>query len=167
VAGSGLVVVICTAGFTVTVRLCEALTALAVSVTVTEKLKGVAELAAGAVPDKIPEADKLSHAGRPVDCHVNGVVPPLSANVWLYAIPDVVAGKDVVVTEGGALMVKANVFVAEAEVVSVTRKVKLTGPVAVGVPLSTPALEMVSHEGKVDPLSAKVSAPVPPTAAMV
>jgi hypothetical protein len=119
------------------------------------------------MPDSIPEAVKLSHVGRPVACHVRGVVPPPSANVWVYTMPDVVAGKDVVLTVGGGLMVSANVFVAVAETLSVTRKVKLTEPVAVGIPLSTPALLMVSHVGRVDPLSEKLSVPVPPAAAMV
>jgi len=130
-------------------------------------LNGVAEVSAGAVPDNVPEVERFSHAGKPVACQVRGVVPPLSANVWLYATPDVVAGKDVVVTAGGGLMVNAKVLVAKAETLSVTRKVKLTGPVAVGVPLSMPALVMVSHEGRVDPLSAKVSEPVPPVAVIV
>jgi len=155
------------AGYTVTERPCDPLTAPAASVIVTEKLNGVAEVSGGAEPDNVPDVDKFSHAGKPVACHVRGVVPPLSAKVWLYATPDVVAGKDVVVTAGGGLMVNAKVFVKDAETLSVTRKVKLTVPVAVGVPLSMPALVMVSHEGRVDPLSAKVSEPVPPAAAIV
>jgi len=76
-------VVICTAGFTVIERLWDALTEPAASVIVTEKLKGVAEVSVGAVPDNVPEVERSSQAGKPVACHVRGVVPPVSANVWL------------------------------------------------------------------------------------
>ena len=75
--------VICTAGFTVTERLCDGLTEPAASLTVTEKLNGVAEVSVGAVPDNVPEVERSSQAGKPVACHVRGVVPPVSANVWL------------------------------------------------------------------------------------
>ncbi len=156
-----------TAGLTVTARFCEALTAPAASVTVTEKLKGVAELTTGAVPDSVPDDERLSHVGRPLACHVKGVVPLLSAKVWLYGPPDIPAGSDVVVTEGAGLIVRANVLVVEDDRMSVTRTVKLTGPAAVGVPLSTPVLVMVSQSGRVVPLSAKVSGAVPPATASV
>ncbi len=165
--GSGLGVVIWTPGFTVTVRLCDPLTAPAASDTVTEKLKGVADVSTGAVPVRTPAVDRVSHDGKPALCQVSGVVPPPAASVWLYAIPDVVSGNVEVVTEGVGLMVSENVLVEKLERLSVTCKVKLTVPVAVGVPLSTPPLVMVSHAGNVEPLSAKVSAPVPPEARMV
>ena len=77
-----------------------------------------------------------------------------------------VAGNDVVLTTGAALMVRVNVFVANAFRLSVTRSVKLNGPVAVGVPLNVPDALMVSQIGSVAPLSLKTSVPVPPTAAM-
>ncbi len=79
-------------------------------------------------------------------------MPPLCASVWLYGPPEVAAGSDVVVTAGTALIVKVKVLVAEEESVSVTRSVKLTVPAAGGVPLSTPALVMVSHAGSVRPI---------------
>lgn len=79
--GSGLAVVIWIAGFTVTERVCGALTALALSPTVTEKLKGVAVATTGAVPESTPAGESVSHAGSPVASHVNGGVPPDSASV--------------------------------------------------------------------------------------
>ncbi len=63
--GSGLAVVIRMPGLTVTERLCDALTAPAASVTVTEKLNGVDEVTTGAVPDNTPAVDRLSHVGSP------------------------------------------------------------------------------------------------------
>jgi hypothetical protein len=155
------------AGFTVTERLCDPLTAPAVSVTVTEKLNVVAVVSAGAVPDTTPDEESVSHDGSPLDCHVSGVVPPVSTRVWLYATPDVVAGSDVVITDGGWLIVRVNVLVENAERLSVIRNVKLTAPLAVGVPLSKPAPVIVSHEGNVDPLSVKMRVPVPPVAVIV
>ncbi len=121
-AGNGLAVVIRMAGLTVTVRLCDPLAAPAASVTTTEKLKEAGDVSTGAVPERTPAVDRLSHVGRPVACQVKGVVPPVSANVWLYAPPEEPSGSDVVVTAGVALMVNANVLVAEAERLSVTRE---------------------------------------------
>jgi len=74
----------------------------------------------------------------------------------------------VVDTEGGGLMVSENVFVPIAPTASVTVSV-IDGktPVAVGVPLKTPALLIVSPVGSVLPLSAKTSVPVPPLAVIV
>jgi len=105
VAGRGLAVVISTAGFTVTESAWLALTAPVLSVTCTLKLYGVAVATDGAVPVNTPAAESESQAGRPVGLHVNPGVPPVSANVWLYAIPEVVAGSVVVVTLGAGLMV--------------------------------------------------------------
>ena len=67
---------------------------------------------------------------------------------------------------GGGLMVSAKLLAVLAPSVSVTFNVKLTGPAAGGVPLSNPAALIVSQFGNVAPLSAIVSVPVPPAAAM-
>ncbi len=120
----------------------------------------------GAVPESTPAAEIASHPGRLDACQVNGEVPPVSASVWLYALSEVVCGSVVVVTEGTGLIVSANAFGVAAPKLSVTFSVKLTGPAAGGVPLSNPAALTVSHAGRVVPLSAMVSAPVPPLAAM-
>jgi hypothetical protein len=64
-------------------------------------------------------------------------------------------------------MVRLKLLVEEADTLSVTFNVKLTGPAAGGVPLNTPALVMLSQAGKVEPLSEKVRVPVPPVAAIV
>ena len=50
---------------------------------------------------------------------------------------------------------------------SVAVTVKVAVPVAVGVPLTTPALDSVSPAGRLPLLTLKVSEPVPPLAAMV
>ncbi len=126
------------------------------------------DVSAGAVPERTPACDRLNHDGKPVACHVKGVVPPLKANVWLYAMPDVVAGNVVVVTDGVGLMVSANVLRSgnRETVGNAQRKSSPYRPRS-GVPLSTPPVVMVSHAGRVVPLSANVSVPVPPAAAMV
>ena len=140
--------VICSAGFTVTVRLCGALTAAAKSVTVAVKLNGVVVATEGAVPERMPEgASTKDPGGRPVPCQRSGGVPPVAERVWLYATPDVVGGSDVVVTEGVGLMVSEKDFVENADRLSVTIKVKVAGTAAGGVPLSKPDGVMVSHAG--------------------
>ncbi len=83
VGGSVAPVVISTGGFTVTERGCEVLTAPALSVTVTAKLKMVDDATTGAVPESTPAPESESHAGRPDPCQENGEVPPVSANCWL------------------------------------------------------------------------------------
>jgi len=166
VAGSEPVV-IWSPGFTVTERFCGVLADPAASVTVTENGNCVAVVSGGAVPERAPVDDSVSQDGNPVLCQVNGEVPPVSARFWLYTWPDVVDGSEVVVTDGGALTVNVKALVDEAETLSVTFKVKLTGPADGGVPLNSPPPVMVNQEGSVVPLSAKVSVPAPPDAVMV
>ena len=67
---------------------------------------------------------------------------------------------------------EATVIVSDLVVVaptaSVTRTVKVKGPVAAGVPLRTPALVMgLIPVGSVPPAIDQVSVPVPPDAAIV
>jgi hypothetical protein len=56
------------------------------------------------VPPITPVADKLKPAGSvPEDTHqLYGAVPPVAASVWLYAVPTVPAGSEVVVTASDA-----------------------------------------------------------------
>src|SRR5581483_354444 len=102
------------------------------SVTVTEKLKGVEDATTGAVPVSAPAGDRASQAGAEAICHVNGLVPPDSVSVWLYASPDVIAGSELVVTAGAALIVSEKALVDDCDALSVTFRVKLTGPDAGG-----------------------------------
>jgi len=55
----------------------------------------------------VPFSD--SHDGNPLAFHVNGAVPPVAARDCEYASADVVAGSDVVVTEGTGLTVRLQV----------------------------------------------------------
>ena len=97
-----------TGGFTVTDKDCAVLTAPRESVTITENWYGVAAVTVGAVPESVVPFSE-SHDGKPVAFHVKGAVPPLAASDCEYASADVVAGSDVVVTEGTGLTVRLQV----------------------------------------------------------
>jgi hypothetical protein len=56
---------------------------------------------------------------------------------------------DVVIPKAGGLMVKDNAAVAEADVLSVTRTVKLLGPAVPGVPDSVPPGARLNPAGSV------------------
>lgn len=58
-------------------------------------------------------------------------------------------------------------FVAEADAASVTLKVTLGAPAAVGVPEMTPVLERVSPAGSDPESTVQVFAPLPPVASKV
>jgi len=94
------------------------------------------------VPLRTPAEDRPSPAGSvpAVTDQLYGVVPPVAASVWLYAVPTVPAGSEAVVIErdtGAALIVTENAFVAVPP--PVTWTVKLEVAAVVGVPLRTPA----------------------------
>ena len=93
------------------------------------------------VPLMIPvEPASDSPAGRlpALTVHVRGVVPPVSASVWLYAVPTVPAGRLDVVIDGAAFTTMDNAFVAVAATLSVTFAVKLDVPDVVGEPVMAP-----------------------------
>lgn len=72
--------VIVTGGFTVTDKGCTALTAPTLSVTVTVKLKTVADATTGAVPPSVAP-DTVSQAGKLAPEKVKPAVPPPSVSV--------------------------------------------------------------------------------------
>ncbi len=87
------------------------------------------------------EASMLRPAGRPVADHVYGVVPPVAATVALYAVPTTPPGNDVVVMDGGAMIVIERLAVAVrcvGLVESVTVTTAVLVPAIVGVPLIAP-----------------------------
>ena len=110
-----------------------------------------------AVPEITPApAFNVSPAGSVplVMLHVNGPCPPLTPNVWLYALPIVPFGNVVVVTAGavGKLIasVSALLAVCAGLLESATCRVKLAVPFGPdGVPAITPVVAFnVSPAGK-------------------
>ena len=86
-------------------------------------------------------ASMLRPAGRPVADQVYGVVPPVAATVALYAAPTTPPGSDVVVMDGGAMMVIDRLAVAVkcvGLVESVTVTATVLAPAVVGVPVMAP-----------------------------
>jgi len=67
-----------------------------------------------------------------------------------------VAGNEVVVTAGTALIFSEKALLLVTPRLSVTLIVKLKLPDAGGLPVKLPPAEMISQEGSVDPASAKV-----------
>jgi hypothetical protein len=80
--GRGLEVVMVRGALTMTDNIWVRLAAPVLSVTVAEKLNGVAEETAGAVPLRIAPV-RLSHAGRLADANVSAPVPPAATRVWV------------------------------------------------------------------------------------
>jgi hypothetical protein len=115
----------------------------------------VAAETAGAVPLRVAPL-RVSQDGRPAAAKVSVPVPPVAVSVWLYGSPEVVAGKEVVVTEGVPSIFKEKVLVLLPPALSVTLRVKVKVPVAVGVPVSAPAPEIASQLGRVIPASVNV-----------
>jgi len=99
------------------------------------------------VPLSTPAADRVSPAGSDNSDtdQVYGVVPPVAANVWLYAVPTVPAGSGlaVLIESAAGFTVTLNAFVAVPPPVAWT--VKLEVPAVVGVPLIMLAEEVTSH----------------------
>jgi hypothetical protein len=92
----------------------------ALSAPVTRTVKLVVPSAVG-IPSRTPAADRLRPAGTlPADTdQLYGVVPPVAASVWLYAIFTAPAGSETVVIVGAAAALT----------------VRLTGRVVFPVPL--------------------------------
>src|ERR1700722_7957755 len=141
--------------------------AVSVTVTVTEYVP----VAVG-VPLIVPVADIASPAGSPVADQVSVPLPPLAVTVAEYAVPEVPAASEEVVTESaGALTVRLSVEVAvlAGEEVSLTDSLTAKVPAWVGVPamVSVPAFAVaVSPVGR--PVTvAHLKVPLPPVAVAV
>ena len=121
------------------------------------------------VPLKTPAEESVSPAGSAPENtdQLYGVVPPVAANVWLYAVPTVPAGSgdDVVIDSAAGSTVTENAFVAVPP--PLTWTVKLEAPAAVGVPLKTPAEDSVSPAGSAPDNTDQPYGVVPPVAASV
>ena len=126
------------------------------------------------VPPRTPvEEFRVRPAGSdpPDTVQVLVPVPPVAANVWLYAVPTVPAGNGLAVVieraTAAALIVKENTFVDETPL-AVTWTVKLEVAAVVGVPPRTPVEEFrVRPAGSDPPDTVQVLVPVPPVAANV
>ena len=82
-----------------------------------------------------------------------GGVPPVAANVWLYATPTVPPGSDVVRTDGPAITVMESGCAGEVfPRLSLTVTLNEEVPVALGVPLITPLEEFRLKPPGSDPL---------------
>ena len=78
-------------------------------------------------------------------------MPPVAPNVALYEVPDFPALRPVdVMTRLGAAIVSdsCSVAVCTGDPLSLTATLKVAGPLPLGVPEMTPALESVSPAGK-------------------
>ena len=124
------------------------------------------------MPPRAPAEERVRPAGSvPADTDQVRVaaVPPVVANVWLYAVPTVPAGNGEAVeierAAVAALIVTENAFVAVPPPVTWTVKSKV--PAAVGVPPRAPAEERVRPAGSVPADTDQVYGVVPPVAANV
>jgi hypothetical protein len=117
-----------------------------VSVTVTLKVIGVAALG---VPVSTPTELSENPSGRPVADHVYMPEPPDAVNVSMYGICTVAGGSgEVLAMVSVASTGKVNIMLALFCAVSVTVTLKVTGPAAGGVPLSTPAVLRLNPVGR-------------------
>lgn len=76
---------------------------------------------------------KLKPAGSvpEVMAHVYGLVPPDSVNVWLYAVPAVAAGRELMLKVGGGLTLICKVAVLVVSVIEVAVTVAVNALVTV------------------------------------
>ena len=134
----------------------------ALSVTLTVKLDGPAEVG---VPEIVlPERLKPAGSCPLATDHVYGGVPPVAFSSCEYATPTVPGGREEVVRfNAGALIVIDNAAVAEPDALSVTLTVKLDEPAVVGVPEIVPP-ERVNPAGSVPLATDHVYGGDPPVA---
>ncbi|HUI56417.1 MAG TPA: hypothetical protein VLY04_15690 [Bryobacteraceae bacterium] len=161
--GKGELVVMVGSGFTVTGYLPVA-DAWVVSVAVMKKLYWVGEATIGAAPPNTPAELMVSQLGRPVALQVMAPVPPFALKFCEYTSVDVVGGSGPVVMVIPRLMASGRVALPVAVAlgtgpVTAACKVTLKGPVAVGVPERTPALDTPNPVGKPDADQEAVGAP--------
>jgi hypothetical protein len=96
---------------------------------------------------------------------LSGSLPPVAANVWLYAVLIVPFAKDVVVTTRGSYTPMLNAWLAVAPFASWTCTVKLLVPATVGVPLIAPVdVFKVNPVGSVPTVTLHTSGVFPPEA---
>lgn len=122
------------------------------------------------VPEIVPEPPDVPCNCSPdgseplVTLQVIGSVPPLVWMFWLYAVPTVPLGNDVVVmlNTGLTVMLRAWLLVCGGvpELVAVT--VKFVVPAVVGVPEIVPELINVNPAGKLPGVVLQVIVPTPP-----
>jgi hypothetical protein len=96
------------------------------------------------LPDMTPVVGSRDNpAGRELPAasdQVYGVLPPAADRVWLYAAPTVPKGRDAVAMDSESYTSIESGFVTAVEFPSVAFTVKVTVPVAVGLPDMTPVV---------------------------
>lgn len=109
---------------TVMLRFCTADCAPALLESVAFTVKLVVPLGPAGVPVMCPEESMLKPAGKLPLLTVSLTIPapPEVAMVWLYAVPCVPAGSDVVVTDGAGVML----MVTDADFVESVTEVAVT-----------------------------------------
>jgi hypothetical protein len=109
-------------------------------------------------------SDKPDGSEPLVTLQVIGGVPPLVWMFWLYAVPTVPFGNDVVVmlNIGLTVMLRAWVLVCGGVSESVAVTVKFVVPAVVGVPEIVPELLNVNPPGKLPMVTLQVIVPTPP-----
>ena len=109
---------------TVMLRFCTADCAPAVLESVAFTVKLVVPLGPAGVPVMCPDESMLKPAGKLPLLTVSLTIPapPKVAIVWLYAVPGVPAGSDVVVTDGAGVML----MVTDADFVESVTEVAVT-----------------------------------------
>jgi hypothetical protein len=165
-----------TAAATVTLNAFVAVCAVGTVESVTLAVKLNVPAAVG-VPEIVPlAAASVRPAGNAPELMLQlyGVVPPLAANVVVYAVPTCAEGTELVVICTGvtaAATVTLNAFVAVCAVgtvESVTLAVKLNDPAVVGVPEIVPlAAASVRPGGNAPELMLQLYGVVPPLACNV
>jgi hypothetical protein len=153
-----LVVVTETVGMTVSVNARVAVMELA-SVIVNVMLGAPATVG---VPVITPAPDKVSPGGRSVDVHVYGPVPPAPTRALVYASPTLPDVRLAVATLTGGTTVIDKTLRAVLEWASVIVNVMPGVPASVGVPEITPAVVMVSPDGRAVELQAYGAVPPAP-----
>lgn len=107
--------------------------------------------------DGVPEITPLLDNARPADSEPGamdqeyGAAPPLAVRVAAYAVPDMPAGRLVVVIESGGWTTRCRgLLVATTGVVSesAAEMLKLNVPLCVGVPTSVPVELKVRPTGR-------------------
>ena len=121
------------------------------------------------VPLATPAAESVTPAGKvpAVTDQLYGAMPPLGASVVEKGVLTMAFGRFCVPTlRVVAFTVSENCWLTLCAEASVTFTVKLDVPMAVGVPLRTPAEESAMPAGRVPAETENVKGAVPPDAAM-
>ena len=89
-------------------------------------------------------------------------VPPVAVNFWLYATPQVSAGRELGLRERAGLMTSEQLSVALLPALSVVITLNGNVPLAVGVPLKVPLLGVKGQAAGKAAALVSVTLPVPP-----